>query len=258
MIDSAGWRRRMRGARLRLAAVVLPLAGAVAAAAGTASGTGGSEAAGVVAPAALQQGRAFDHARHAGVSCRACHGAGERHRTNLVRSALDCAGCHHDPVRAPACATCHRAAELPAPRRIAVAVTLPGRATAAWRELPFSHERHEGVTCQACHRTAVTLAPDQGCSGCHAAHHGETASCSTCHQPPDRRVHEGRAHLSCAAAGCHAAGAVPAAAAAGAACLACHTVAATHAPAGDCATCHLIPVDGAAGAPAPIDGRPGR
>jgi hypothetical protein len=185
--------------------------------------------------------RPFDHNRHERLSCRACHGTGEQHRTLLVRTSMDCARCHHDPARVGTCRDCH--ATPPEPGAVAVSLKLTVVDTARLRELPFEHRRHDAVACVNCHGTPVTLAPNRECASCHAEHHRPEANCSGCHSTINRVVHPRHSHMSCAGSGCHAPTVAPRPALSRNLCLTCHPEQRNHEPQGSCAACHGIPLN---------------
>ncbi len=186
--------------------------------------------------------RPFEHRRHESVSCLTCHGTGEQHGLIRMRTAADCASCHHDPVTAPDCAACHRNETLPEQRSIAASMTLAEAATPRDRMLPFGHAVHLAAQCGECHQTAVTLAVAVTCNACHDRHHEAKADCAQCHRGFERDAsHTARAHLGCTGAGCHTSSALPEPTASRTLCLACHTEQRDHEPAGDCARCHRIP-----------------
>ena len=183
--------------------------------------------------------RPFEHRRHERLSCRACHGTGERHRTIRVRSARDCAACHHATPESARCAGCHDAAALP--EGVSVSATpQPPTLDANARVLTFGHGRHAGVACTECHRTDVVLRRDRDCASCHDRHHVAAAECSSCHDGAVRALHQAKAHISCAGAGCHAPARLPAIDASRTLCLVCHDEQRAHEPDGDCAACHRI------------------
>jgi hypothetical protein len=190
-------------------------------------------------------GRPFEHRRHERVSCRSCHGTGAEHRTILVRTPRDCAGCHHDERRAQACADCHGTERLPQPAPVAAAMSLSVWDSARTRALPFNHDVHArggaGLTCRDCHRTPVTLARDRACASCHTEHHRPEATCATCHLPTKQGTHTPEVHLSCAGAGCHAPAVAPPPTLSRTLCLTCHAAQKEHEPGGTCAACHRIP-----------------
>jgi hypothetical protein len=194
---------------------------------------------------AESRARPFEHERHEAVRCTACHGTGERHGVLLVRSALQCAACHHDAAQPRPCTACHEAGGLPEPgsvRRHFESGIFEDRRT---RELPFSHARHSDVACRDCHVKAVTLAPDRSCSSCHEAHHHAAAECAACHQPVGLPVHGAGVHLTCAGAGCHAPAVAPSPTLSRSLCLACHGEQKSHEPGRPCAGCHLLAAAGA-------------
>jgi hypothetical protein len=184
--------------------------------------------------------RPFEHEQHEAVSCTTCHGAGERHRTLLVRTARECAACHHDRDRHATCTGCHAAGTLPEPGTVVHELSLGGAAPVRTRALPFGHALHAAVACQECHRTPVTLAMDRSCGSCHEGHHRPEAECAACHSPPGQPVHGAGVHLSCAGAGCHAPAVAPPPTLSRSLCIACHVAQRTHEPDGVCAACHLI------------------
>jgi hypothetical protein len=183
--------------------------------------------------------RPFEHRQHESLSCRQCHGTGERHRTTVVRSARDCAACHHDPRRRGTCGDCHRPSELPATGQVERRMMLTVWESARIRALPFAHEVHAALDCEDCHRTPVSLAMSRECTACHTEHHRPEANCTSCHPAMEPVVHQAESHLSCAASGCHGPGAAPALSRS--LCIMCHTGQKTHEPESDCTTCHHIP-----------------
>lgn len=200
----------------------------------------------VTAATAQTSARPFEHRRHESVSCLTCHGTGSQHATYLVRTARDCAACHHDPRREQSCVTCHQRDSLPAMREVQAAMTLSGSSRATTRTLTFSHDRHVAdsaqLSCRDCHRTALTLEPDRECAACHASHHTARATCTACHTRPARGVHNAAVHLSCAGSGCHTESKAPSPTLSRGTCLACHRAQRDHEPDGICADCHLIPL----------------
>jgi hypothetical protein len=187
--------------------------------------------------------RPFEHSRHETVSCRSCHGTGARHREVLVRSARECAACHHSVDRRIECAACHSTKRLDGTRRVAVTLTVAGEPRT--RRLPFEHEVHleprNSLACQDCHTGAVTFAVERSCVSCHEKHHRPDANCTSCHSSIEQTVHVAETHLSCATGGCHSARVVPAPGLSRSVCLACHTDMADHKPGQRCAQCHEIP-----------------
>lgn len=186
--------------------------------------------------------RPFDHRRHERLLCRNCHGTGEQHRTLLVRTATDCARCHHDASRVGTCRDCHAPATLPEPGAVAVSLKLTVVDTARTRTLPFGHARHAQVACVECHGTPITLAPNRACASCHVEHHRAEANCSACHSTISRSVHPRHSHLSCSGTNCHASAVAPRPALSRNLCLTCHPEQRTHETPRPCAACHGIPL----------------
>lgn len=184
--------------------------------------------------------RPFRHSAHAALACTECHGAGDEHRTLRVRTAYDCASCHHDPGRGLDCSSCHDPAGLEAPREVEATLAFSVWEEARARTLAFRHELHAGIGCRSCHVTEVTLAP-ASCASCHDAHHREGATCATCHERPPRGVHGLEAHLTCGGSGCHQGVAAARPALSRELCLVCHTGRRNHQPQASCHTCHVVP-----------------
>lgn len=199
----------------------------------------------VTAAEAQTNARPFEHRRHESVSCLTCHGTGAQHATYLVRTARDCAACHHDPSREQSCLTCHQRDSLPAMREVQAAMTLSGSGRVTTRTLTFSHDRHVAdsaqLSCRDCHRAALTLEPDRECASCHSSHHTAKTTCTACHTQAPRGVHNAAVHLSCAGSGCHTESKAPSPTLSRRTCLACHRAQNDHEPDGICADCHLIP-----------------
>jgi hypothetical protein len=224
--------RPVPGRRVRIVAgaIALALAGGAVAAPGQDAAAGEASAT-----------REFEHRRHEALSCRACHGAGERHRSPLVRTALDCAACHHEAAATRSCGTCHRPRQLAAVETVTTPLALGVWSEPRLRVLPFAHAGHDALGCLECHGTPVTLSLNVGCAGCHAAHHRPEADCSACHPPARAAAHGPAAHLSCSGSGCHAPRRAPSPTVSRTLCLVCHDAQRDHEPAGACAACHLIP-----------------
>lgn len=194
------------------------------------------------APAAtLQQGqpRPFKHARHERLACTQCHGTGQQHGAVRVRTARDCAACHHDPRRGYACAACHDPARLPA-RAVPATMELTVWPEARMRPLPFDHAPHARVVCRSCHVAPVTLAPDAECRSCHLEHHRPEAECAQCHRESDPPAHRRESHLTCAGSACHAPMLRERLTMSRNLCLVCHTEQREHEPGRNCATCHIL------------------
>jgi hypothetical protein len=105
------------------------------------------------------------------------------------------------------------------------------------RRIPFTHARHDTLACSRCHAGGMDRAVSTTCADCHAAHHGPTADCATCH-PTARTGHDRASHEGCA--GCHTDATLAALPASRTVCLACHQEQRNHFPSGDCATCHAL------------------
>ena len=190
--------------------------------------------------------RPFEHQRHEALSCRGCHGAGASHRTTRVRSATDCAACHHDPARAMPCLKCHGLDAIPAERRIRVAITLQVAAAARERNLTFRHDIHvaprSGLGCADCHGAEVTLKRNRECGSCHGDHHRATAHCAVCHERPTSSKHTAALHREgCAGSDCHGARLPLLKPPLGkAVCTACHDPGFRHKSGRRCLDCHDI------------------
>lgn len=188
--------------------------------------------------------RPFRHAIHDALSCRGCHGSGATHRVTLVRTARDCAACHHDPQRGLACTKCHSSGTLTA-RSYNVSVRLRVVDAPRTRGIAFRHAPHiaegSGVTCRDCHATDVTLARNRECGTCHESHHGGRAECRACHASPPKGAHDASVHLSCASGSCHSAVRAPSPTLSRTTCVFCHADRRDHEPGGSCAACHQIP-----------------
>ena len=148
----------------------------------------------------------FSHAPHARLECASCHDDSAGHGALRLRSASDCASCHHRSAASSSCASCHSAADLRG-RTVAVrqSFRIADRAPVN-RALAFEHRRHIGLQCTACHAnpaSASGTAPAVDCASCHAAHHTETARCLGCHERPAKAVHDVKVHRGCGGAGCH-------------------------------------------------------
>ncbi len=205
-------------------------------------------------------GRTFDHAPHvaSGIDCATCHsdvdlfhrgdGALDANHGRTIATSASCAACHHrqhDPLAMNAsasCAVCHDASALePASADVPVQV---GRREARLRSVPWTHERHEGLECAACHprRGSVATTPEvSSCTACHDEHHAEGRTCATCHSVEESlAVHSVDDHLACAE--CHARETVARVVPDRAACLVCHADQADHyvESSHECSTCHFL------------------
>jgi hypothetical protein len=239
----AGWSAAGRcAALLVLAAVPLVVTRSGAAVVNEPDTRAAAPAAFLAADAAAPrdpQARPFDHRRHERISCRVCHGAGERHGAS---PRVDCAACHH-ARGAARCDDCHAGARLAGARAATQTLALGVWDAPRTRALPFEHLRHRTVACRDCHSTPVSMAVGVTCAGCHSAHHRAEADCNACHQPVAPATHPARAHLTCAGAACHAPGSTPSPAGSRALCVFCHEAQREHEPGSTCAGCHLIPAD---------------
>jgi hypothetical protein len=197
----------------------------------------------------------FDHTRHvldAAMECNACHSSEELFEadgrtfdddhgaTRIGR--LDCARCHH-VESAGDCVGCHTQAEVDAlALQAELTVHIPRGEVTRTHTAPFSHARHEDVTCVTCHDTPTAERPGGECSECHAEHHQEVASpaaCGSCHGVELRRLHARTDHFECAA--CHTPSTLRLLETADRQfCMQCHTDKEDHRPEAECAPCHLV------------------
>lgn len=229
--------------RLPRAGRVVLMAVALVAAAGSNSHLAAQVATGIATVAGRQQ-RPFDHRRHERVSCVSCHGTGAEHRTILIKTARDCASCHHDPAKALSCSTCHGTTLLNA-KPISSTLRFSVWDSARARVLNFSHDRHTGLNCRDCHGTPATLARNRDCSSCHEQHHQPQATCGSCHVQAAAAVHKASVHLTCSGAGCHAPEVAPPPTLSRTLCLACHPAQTAHEPGRTCRDCHRMNNTGA-------------
>ena len=201
----------------------------------------------LVAPRAVQDTgrRPFQHNIHDALPCRGCHGSGATHRVTLVRTARDCAACHHDPQRGLACTKCHSSGSLGGERPVSLSLNLKVADTPRRRGVAFRHAPHvtdsAGITCRDCHATEITLARNRECGSCHESHHGGKAECTACHAAPRQGAHDASVHLTCTSGSCHAAARAPSPTLSRTTCVFCHTDRRDHEPDGSCAACHRIP-----------------
>ncbi len=186
--------------------------------------------------------RPFLHREHEAVSCTECHGTDVEHGVMTVRTARDCAQCHHDPGRGYECAECHSPERIYGERPVDARMTFTVRDEPAFRELPFNHERHEDLSCQECHTGPVMMAVELECASCHDDHHRPEAECSQCHLPADD-AHGLDVHLTCYGSGCHASE-VTRPEWTRNVCLTCHTDQRDHEPGLSCEGCHRVPAVG--------------
>ena len=193
------------------------------------------------APPSDAAGR-FSHRLHRTVTCTACHTAEDAHGTIKIRTATDCAGCHHSKANQQRCTSCHGREELGGVRERTLPVKLSVWATARSRTLTFAHNHHAGIGCVSCHQGAPSFSALKSCDGCHRDHHDVERACASCHNlPVEAKAHDRRVHLTCEGAECHTSALLPRPVTARGVCIACHTQQVDHEPGGDCASCHLIP-----------------
>jgi len=188
----------------------------------------------------------FSHGDHRTESCSSCHSSRVRHGELLVRSAADCARCHHTGPTREQCATCHRGANAP-PASLQTAQTyrLAAQSATVTRRLPFDHQRHQAFACVRCHTNPVSRAADGAdCASCHASHHRAGADCVACHAGANpMAAHKPADHPNCASTACHGTRAanLPATREM---CLMCHTAQTRHAPGKVCEQCHQVTARG--------------
>lgn len=241
----AGAAKAVMGAALAVCGAV----GVMALAAPAAPQVGRGEAAYVVTDSGAGHRRPFEHQRHERLECSSCHGTGSDHREIKIRTARDCASCHHDPAgpaRNKGCRDCHAEGQLDAVTSASVSLRLTVWREARSRTLPFRHARHlapaNGLQCRDCHRTPVTMEMNRECGSCHAPHHRQEAQCSSCHVVPATAPHTDGVHLSCNGSGCHATSVALPSAQSRTLCLACHWSRVQHEPGRICGDCHRIPL----------------
>jgi hypothetical protein len=203
-----------------------------------------------------ESNRPFDHRDHVDVACTECHASGERHGEITVRTARECAACHHDDTRTASrdCTACHSETSLDRSFSVSRAIHLTAWDAPRDRDLAFSHGSHRELGCGECHRSRPLLPGDRSCTDCHADHHRADADCSSCHIRPPEDAHDLEVHRSsCTGAGCHGEAGRAAGSAfqerSRSACLSCHTDQRDHEPDARCADCHLLP------SPHPDEGR---
>lgn len=177
------------------------------------------------------------------LSCLQCHGTAEGHGILTVRTARDCAACHHDPGRPYECGDCHPDAQLAPSRTVSASMELTVWDEIRTRDLSFEHATHETLECQDCHTGAVMLAVEQECAACHDDHHRPEADCATCHEPAPEGVHGLEVHLTCTSSGCHAGTAGERPELTRTLCLTCHVDQRDHEEGLKCQSCHMVPVD---------------
>ncbi|NOT07413.1 MAG: hypothetical protein HOP28_04320, partial [Gemmatimonadales bacterium] len=188
------------------------------------------------------------HPRHAKLPCLTCHAVNRPTGSKgglTFETPRGCDLCHHQKVlagkiEARDCAACHRterlASALPAEVRVGTGTRPP-----VARQVGFRHNRHEKVTCEACHLPAATVPPDsvRTCQACHQQHHVDARDCTQCHNVRTTTTAHTRAtHVRCDA--CHTPARIAALVPNRPFCLTCHTAQRDHWPAGECSTCHFL------------------
>ncbi|MEJ2501889.1 MAG: cytochrome c3 family protein [Gemmatimonadota bacterium] len=183
--------------------------------------------------------RPASHVTHRALECTGCHGRPEGFAELPVRTARECAACHHDPDRGMACTGCHRP-DAGGARPVQVAIGRGEAGQARVRTLVFAHRRHAGQACIRCHTEPVTRAFEGDCSTCHAAHHTADSDCAACHRATGLAAHAGvRVHSGCAGSGCHADTRVLSLEPTRNVCLTCHEDLMDHHPERECTECHV-------------------
>lgn len=158
-----------------------------------------------------------------------------------IRTAEDCAACHHAPTQPYTCADCHAPSGLQGVLPVGSPMALTVWDEPRSRDLPFDHTLHEGLECQECHTGPVLMAVETTCAQCHEEHHRPAAECARCHVPAEPGVHGLEVHLTCSSAGCHADAAGERPTLSRTLCVACHADQRDHEPGLECQTCHMIP-----------------
>lgn len=193
---------------------------------------------------------AFEHTRHASLSCDDCHG-NARATSTVDRSW--CADCHHESVRITECTRCHVTSEVtPEPRRTLLTFNLEV-AAAKTRSVVFDHARHDELACSDCHAGGGPgMEAQTECTDCHERHHQPAVTCSSCHAEPLVTAHAPEMHLDlagCGGAGCHAAEGIDYERLSGerTLCLACHVAQEDHERGSECLECHIMGGEGSPG-----------
>lgn len=199
--------------------------------------------------------RSFEHAKHRGVSCGVCHALEQRHRSRRSWTAQDCAACHHGEATLVGCTSCHRRADLTAPRPTATVMALSVWDGPRVRNLSFDHGRHAELGCLDCHQRGMAR-PPESCESCHENHHRPAAECARCHVPPAPAIHDLAAHASCGGAGCHSVEATARPMLSRTSCELCHQEQREHRPDRSCALCHIPAGDHEPGARSGYRGNP--
>ena len=188
--------------------------------------------------------RPFSHSNHKKLQCITCHDVKSKASTVTFKAPRGCLICHHQAPSKANCAACHDAArmqELQVRETIHIQTTAP-KAPDRTREVAFSHEGHDQVTCLTCHTTPVTLAPSpavMACQGCHDQHHETGNDCAACHRSTTNwDAHTRESHVDCVA--CHQGTTVSRLAPDRAFCLTCHDPKVDHQAGTECTVCHLL------------------
>jgi nitrate/TMAO reductase-like tetraheme cytochrome c subunit len=192
----------------------------------------------------------FRHDRHRDLACVTCHRSSVRHGELTFEVPRGCQICHHQAPLPSRCEPSHQLEPLREARysvafSIAVAAEPP-----RLRTVPFSHERHQALTCVSCHTTPVSLALSSEraqCRGCHDAHHDPIRDCAFCHSTPALRVvherelggRENASHQRCDA--CHTPASVALLEPRRSFCSTCHPDQRSgHYEGRECSLCHLL------------------
>lgn len=184
----------------------------------------------------------FDHARHTGIECTACHSVAETHGAVTIASARDCQSCHHTGSTVQPCSRCHDAASVAGQGYDVRRAYTPSVGRSENRTFRFEHRQHDGMECSRCHVEGLELSAARvACAACHEDHHDASSSCIGCHRAPPRSAHTAAAHLTCAGSGCHSTVPVSAVERTRSLCLSCHQNMTDHRPGRRCADCHALP-----------------
>ena len=186
----------------------------------------------------------FPHTRHAKIACLVCHQTTSASNRLTFQPPRGCDICHHQKAASANCATCHQSQELAAPRKVTVAVAVPGHSPTP-RPVDFFHARHSSRKCVDCHTAPVTLAPPPAiaqCKDCHDEHHAAGRTCSSCHTLADPKAAHTTletAHQRCDA--CHTPATVAQLTPTRTFCSTCHAAkAANHYAPKECTACHFL------------------
>lgn len=201
------------------------------------------------------QGETFDHRAHVvheSLACVECHASADlfaqdgrtldpAHGSTIV-SAPDCRSCHHGASAGSSCESCHGRDELDRPRAVSVTVHVEG-APRRTHAQTWTHERHTGIACDACHdvNASPSTRPDAAvCSACHADHHAEARECASCHVVSAAAAHARDTHGACDE--CHASDTVRRLVPDDGFCRVCHREVSAHYESTGlaCSTCHFL------------------